>query len=178
MPGQESTVAKYAPENTIFFVSISKAIAPGLRFAAISCPERYLSSIDEALYGLNVSISPFMEELSCRLLVSDRADRIIKKHRKSMIQRNKLVNRIIGQYVFGGDENSIFRWIKLPQTVDECTFERMAYRQGVSVCSSERFAVGNTKPFGAVRIALGAPRDLQELENGLEIIKDLLIKLS
>ena len=95
-----------------------------------------------------------------------------------MIVRNEIVNRIVGPYVFGGDDNSFFRWLRLPPNVDERNFERMAYRRGVSVYASERFAVGNTKPFGAVRIALGAPHDLRELEDGLKIIKNLLIRLS
>ena len=44
----------------------------------------------------------------------------------------------------------------------------------VQVYCGERFAVGNTNVPAAVRISIVAPKDLEELKKGLNILKFLL----
>lgn len=45
---------------------------------------------------------------------------------------------------------------------------------GVQVYCAERFSVGNSTVPKAIRICVTAPKDIEELEKGLNIIKSLL----
>ncbi|MBQ8975008.1 MAG: PLP-dependent aminotransferase family protein [Oscillospiraceae bacterium] len=172
-----ATVAQHIPEQTFFLASVSKTFASGLRIAAVVCPERYCKTFDNALYCLNLCGSPFMEELACRLMVSNRERSIINKHDKSMAIRNRCVDEILGDYVIGGNSKSIHRWIKMPEGIDETDFEKKAMILGVSVRASAQFAVGNTKPYNAVRITPSTPSTVWKLKEGLKILRQLLDSL-
>ena len=44
----------------------------------------------------------------------------------------------------------------------------------MKVLCSDRFAVGNTTQFSAIRLATCSPRSMDELERGLQIIQTLI----
>lgn len=167
-------VASYAPEQVIYIASVSKSMGPGLRLAYISVPEQYKTLLSNALYNMNISVSPFMAELAARMIVSNRIDTIIENHRSKTIERNQLVNQYLSEYDCRGDESCIFRWLKLPAKISGAQFESMALEQGVQVYAAERFAVGNSIPEKAVRVSVSAPEDMAELEKGLIILQRLL----
>ncbi len=167
-------VASLVPHRTIYVASLSKSVAPGLRLAYIASPPLYRSEISEALYTLNVSVSPLMTELSSRVIVSGLLDDIIQRHRTNTKERNLIVNRYLNQLDCKGDLCCIFRWLKLPGNISGLEFERNARLAGVQVYAAQRFSVGTTAPEHAVRLAVCAPETITELETGLGILKELL----
>jgi DNA-binding transcriptional MocR family regulator len=171
-----SSIASLAPENTVLIASFSKIIASGLRFAYIAVPRQFKNDIANSLYTLNISVSPLMLEIASRLIVSGAADLIIERHRLFIIKRNQITNRIMRGYQCMGTSESLFRWLILPSNLDSDFFEQKALLEGVQVYSSTRFAIGNSKPVNAVRLAISAPKDDDELEKALKIIKNLLDK--
>lgn len=171
---QVQAVASFAPERTIYIASLSKTIGPGLRLAYVSAPEQYRKPLSNALYNMNISVSPLMSELAARMIVSNNIDTLIENHRKNTIQRNRLVNRYLSKYDCRGDETCIFRWLLLPSNTSGAAFEALALKHGVQVYAAERFAVGNSTPEKAVRLSVCSPETLEELEQGLIILKQLL----
>lgn len=167
-------LAYFAPENTVYISNLSKVIAPGLRLAFVTVPQRFKRAMSIALYNLNISLSPLMIELVSRLINSGVAEKITKLKRENTNERNRIINRVLDSYDVRGDENCIFRWLILPEKFSGEDFEKRAYERGVQVYASERFVVGNTKPVGAVRLAVGSPKNENELMEGLKIIKSLL----
>ncbi|OUS76979.1 GntR family transcriptional regulator [Paenibacillus sp. MY03] len=170
-------VASFAPEQTIYIASLSKAIAPGLRLAYVAVPNRFKEPISKALYNLNVSVSPLFTELAARTIVSNQYEVLIKNHREQAKRRNEIVNRYLDDFTCYGIETGIFRWLQLPGNITGAEFEALAARRGVQVYAAERFVVGNSSPERAVRIAVSAPENLEQLEEGLTILKDLLDEL-
>ena len=170
-------VASFAPEQTIYIASLSKTLAPGLRLAYVSAPDQYKKQLSNALYNINISVSPLMAELSARIIVSNQIDTIIESHRKNTILRNKLVNRYLSEYECCGENSCIFRWLKLPANISASDFEKLALEQGVQVYAAERFTVGNSVPEKAVRLSVCAPDTIEELELGLKILQKLLASL-
>jgi DNA-binding transcriptional MocR family regulator len=77
-----------------------------------------------------------------------------------------------------GVETGIFRWLLLPGKITGAEFETLAAKQGVQVYAAERFVVGNSSPERAVRISVCAPKTLEELVQGLMILKGLLNEFS
>lgn len=177
-PKRVPAVATFAPDQTIHIASLSKTAAPGLRLAYVSVPERYRKSLSNALYNINISVSPLMAELAARMIVSGNIDTIIESHRKNTIARNRRVNQLLSNYHCHGDETSIFRWIQLPAGISGASFESLALERGVQVYAAERFTVGNSLPENAVRMSVCAPETIAELESGLVILEKLLKTLS
>ncbi|ABR49143.1 putative transcriptional regulator, GntR family [Alkaliphilus metalliredigens QYMF] len=170
-------VASFAPEHTIYIASMSKAIAPGLRLAYVSVPKQYKEPLSNALYNMNISVSPLMAELAARMIVSNEIDTIIDNHRKNTIERNQLVNDYLSEFDCRGEDTCIFRWLKLSNQTSGAHFETLALEHGVQVYAAERFVVGNSDPEKAVRLSICAPETIEELEKGLEILKQLLRSL-
>lgn len=170
----QKAVAAYAPEQTIYIASLSKTISPGLRLSYIVAPKQYRQILSDALYNLNLTGSPVLLELASRVIASEKALQLADRQRCLAVERNKIVNKVLAEHTVLGADESIFRWLILPETWTGESFERAAYEAGVQVYGSERFAVGKAKPIAAVRLAVAAPKTLEELEYALTTIRDLL----
>ncbi len=173
-----AAVASFAPERSIYILSLSKAAVPGLRMAYLSVPQQYKAGISGALYNLNVSVSALMAELSARMIVSGQLERIMQEHRKNTRERNRLTDRYLAGWQCYGGGTCIFRWLLLPEGMTGTAFEQQAMEAGVQVYAAERFAVGTTVPACAVRLAVCTPKSLEELERGLVILRGLLERLN
>ncbi|USK58209.1 PLP-dependent aminotransferase family protein [Peribacillus asahii] len=167
-------VASFAPEQVIYMASLSKSLAPGLRLAYVAVPSQFKEPISKALYNLNITVSPLLAELTARTIVSNQFEVLIEGHREQTIRRNQIVNRYFADYTCLGVETGIFRWLLLPGKITGVEFERLAAGQGVQVYAAERFVVGNSCPERAVRVSVCAPNTLEELEQGLIILRRLL----
>lgn len=167
-------VASFAPEQVIYIASLSKSIAPGLRLAYVAVPSQFKEPISKALYNLNVSVSPLLAELAARTIVSNQFEVLIQSHREQNIRRNQVVHRYLADYTCLVAETGIFRWLLLPGKITGTQFEALAAQQGVQVYAAERFVVGNRSPERAVRVSVSAPETLEDLEQGLSILKRLL----
>ncbi|TWT25808.1 PLP-dependent aminotransferase family protein [Planomicrobium sp. CPCC 101110] len=167
-------VASYAPEQTIYVVSLSKSMAPGLRLAYVALPLKFLDPVRKALYNLNISVSPLFAELAARAIVSKQFEQVIALHKEETKARNQLVDYYLGKENCIGKATGIFRWLHLPSSFTGDQFEKLASVHGVQVYSGGRFAVGNVAPANAVRLAICTPETRAELETALVILKKLL----
>ncbi|MGE7840885.1 PLP-dependent aminotransferase family protein [Lysinibacillus sp. NPDC093712] len=167
-------IAFYAPEKVVYIASVSKTISPGLRLSFVVTPSALRKKIIETLYNINISVSPVMVELTARLIQDGVAQTILEKHRLYAKQQNALVNQYLGEYNILGNDECIFRWLILPGKFTGVQFELLASKAGVQVYAAERFAVGNTKPVNAVRLAITAPENSMQLEQALTVLKELL----
>ncbi len=169
-----TSASDYAADRSVYIVSLSKAIAPGLRMAFLSVPPQYAAAVADALYSLNIAVVPMMAELSARIVASGRFENILEIHREQTTHRNAIVDRWLPKVCCHGGDTDIFRWLLLPERYTGVAFEQLALSMGVQVYAAEKFAVGKTSPAHAVRLSICAPRDLEELERGLEILARLI----
>lgn len=170
----KKAVASYAPDNVIYIYSLSKTVAPGLRLGYMVSPLKYKKDLFNALYNMNITVSPFMLEIASRMIVSKSIYKLMDRHRASTRERNALVEKYLGEYSLIGDENCIFKWFILPEKFDALEFENLAYKKGVRIYSANKFIVGKEKPANAVRLAVTSTSSIEELEKGLIILKQLL----
>lgn len=167
-------IAHYAPENTVYIASFSKAVLPSLRLACIISPKKFYDDIKTALYNINLSQSNFTLELASRIIDSDCLDKIIAMRKMRTIERNRIVDKFLKGYDLRGSEECIFRWLILPPKMESRIFEEIALKKGLQVYSAERFSIGAEKPISAIRISITAPKDEDQLIKGLSIIKSIL----
>lgn len=69
------------------------------------------------------------------------------------------------------------RWLLFPGKITGAEFERLAAQHGVQVYAAEHFVVGNSCPERAVRVSVAVPETIEELEQGLIILRSLPYKL-
>lgn len=169
-----TSIYSLAPENTIFVLSLSKAVSPALKLAYLAVPERFYGELDSALYNINFYHSALLIELGSRLIASGKLDVLLGRRAEGIRKRNNLVDIILKNYRVGGDEHSLCRWLFLPDGISGAEFEAEALRRGVSVYGSEHFAVGKNPPIAGARLAVCAPSSLEELEKALIILRDIL----
>lgn len=176
LEGKRSIFAD-APEQTIYSLSLSKTINPGLRLAYLAVPKQFRAMLDNALYNINLSQSALLVELASRLIVSGHLDSLLSRRKNGLKQRNQLTDEILRGFDVKGDSASLSRWLCLPPGMTGAEFEHTALEHGVFVYGSERFAVGKDTPAGAARLSICAPADLSELRNGLKILRSILESL-
>lgn len=167
-------VASFAKDQTIYILSLSKVISPGIRLAFIAAPEEYCKEVSTGIYNLNITVSPLLLELAARLIHTKLADSIAEERRQYIRQQNKIVNLYLKNYEILGEEDCPFRFILLPEVFTGKSFEICARNEGVQVYSGERFLVGNSQDRRAVRISVTAAKDASEFETGVKILKRIL----
>ena len=167
-------IAALAPHQTIYISSTSKALCAGLRVSFIAVPPIHKKTLELALYNINMMVSPFSAEIVCQLISSPVGDKIVKERKEMVIERNNLTDSILNGFDLLGDKYCSFRWLLLPEGWNGKVFETCAKNAGVQVYCGERFAVGNSPVPAAVRLSIVAPKDLNELKIGLNIIKSIL----
>lgn len=167
-------VAAFAPERTIYLLSLSKAVLPALRLAYLQTPPRWAAELEHALYHFNISQSALLLELATRFIRSGKLDGLLAGRREGAARRNRLADEILEGYTLLGGAECLSRWLLLPGEASGQAFEAMALEKGLSVYGSHRFAVGKETPIPAARIAVCAPESMEELERGLRILRGLL----
>lgn len=170
----EESVFARAPERTVFILSLSKAVSPALRLAYLAVPADKRQAMDSALYGCNLSQSALLLELASRLAASGRLDALLERRRTGMQIRNQLADRILSGFLAPGGSFCLSRWLRLPPELSGQALEHLALERGVRVYGSERFAVGKEAPVHGARLAICAPDSLEELEQGLLLLRELL----
>lgn len=165
---------RYAPQNTVYIFSVSKFLSAGLRVAYLVCPDAYVPQVQDALYNMNLVVSPLNLEVVNRLLNSPLLPDLLGQKKAELIKRNRLADELLSGYPLLGPPACCFRWLPLPAPWRGQAFEEAAQRGGVQVFCAERFAVGKATPPNAVRICVSAPKNTQELAKGLERIRATL----
>jgi DNA-binding transcriptional MocR family regulator len=111
-----------------------------------------------------------------RLIESGQAEMIMKKKREEAQRRNDLANKILSGCDVAGRTFGFFQWLSLPGGWRGREFELALRESGVQVFCAEKFAVGSSPVPSAVRISLSGPDTVEDLEKGLNAIKNLLQK--
>ncbi|WP_455718792.1 aminotransferase-like domain-containing protein [Anaerosporobacter sp.] len=167
-------IQSFAPDHTIYIMSLSKTISPGLRTAILATPKRYTKAVAVAIYNNTIAISTLMTECAARLIHSGLAEKIRTKRRDEIIKRNKLADTILAGFLTPCEKYCNLRFLNLPDYFTGTSFELCARQAGVQVYAAERFAIGNCQVPPAVRIAITSPRSFTEYQDGLKRLKSLL----
>lgn len=167
-------IYQYAPEQTIYFSSLSKTIAPGLRLSYLIAPKALEEALFLSLYNMNISVSPLLAQTAAILIQSHEADNILAKRKALTRRRNLMVNAILNPYEIMGDDFCPFRWIPLPKGHSSHSFELLAKASNIRVFAADRFLVGKSLPYEAIRISVVSEESEERFEAGLRTLRQLL----
>ena len=157
------------PERTLYLSGTARLIAAGLRIAYVACPERLRAPLQAAFHHTTIKASALDVEILSELILSGRADVVLRKKLQLARQANQLFAEVFPE--FGkGDGESLFRTIPLPETHGRAhEVEERALDAGIRVLHSDRYLVGKGEPF--LRISLSSAGTMAELATGLRRLR-------
>ena len=161
-------LAAFAPERTMFLTGLGKAISPALRIGYLAAPERYLARVQAALAATVLFTSPMVAEIAASWIEDGTASRIVAAKRAEIALRNRIARAVLGKNATA-DPRAMHLWLELPRRWSADAFAEEARRRRVRVASASSFSVSHDVP-RAVRLSIGAPATIAELESALQVI--------
>lgn len=167
-------LAALAPERVIHVSGLSKTVAPGLRAGFVVAPpgavfERCLEGLRAVAFG-----SPALGGLVAGQWLADgTAAAIFAEVLAETATRTRRAYEVLGRAVARTPLTaSPHLWLPMPDAGAELAAERVAgraARRGVSL-TPPRAQVLDGAPVRGLRVCLGGPRDMAEVEKGLQIL--------
>lgn len=169
-------ISHFVPERFVYILSVAKSLSSGVRVAFIAYANQFVEKITYGIFNLNVKTSALNAEIITELINTGAAEQIIKKKREISQERNEIYQKYFK--IDDPSENpiSFFRWIPLHKEWQLNQFEHMALSRGIHVYHSHRFLVKKDESPQFIRISLTSPKDSDELEKGLCILKRFLLE--
>jgi DNA-binding transcriptional MocR family regulator len=161
------------PDRAVYVTSLSKCVAPGLRFGFVKAPHALVPRLAQAVAVDTIMVSPLLAEIATQLIESGHADVCAEAQRTEALKRQALARRLLPLRLPAGSEASFHIWLPMPEGWRSERFVTEARAQGVVLTPGSTFHVDGGDP-GAVRLCLPAAPDHTRLEAGLKIIAGLL----
>jgi DNA-binding transcriptional MocR family regulator len=161
-------VASFAPDRTIFITGLGKAIAGPMRIGYVSAPESWIPRLQSSHAASILFASPILAELAATWIEDGTASRMAAARRSEIALRGRIARRILGKRA-SADPHASHLWLELPKRWTADSFAEEARRRRVRVASASSFAVSDDVP-RAVRLCIGAPATVAELESALAVV--------
>ena len=172
-PGAPAPLASFAPANTYYLLGTSKSIAPGLRIGYVVCPRGMQQRVANTVRTTIWETSPLMSGLLTKWIQDGTADRTIALKRAEVSARHQLAKCILSQTPPPVDATPHW-WIALPEAWRAESLTEECRTRGVGITPASAFAIDRDNVPIAVRICLAAVSTQQRLQEGLQIVKELL----
>jgi len=173
-PGRITPVGARARDRSLYIAGMSKSMAAGLRVAFVAAPKHLLKPLAQAVLNTIWMTPPLNVELAAMWISDGTADTVLEEKRAAAARRYMLACDVLDGFRFRGKGSGFYLWLDLPEPWTGQALEQAAHQRGVNVFGAEKFAVGDTPAPRAARVSLTGPSDLDELEKGLIILKDIL----
>jgi DNA-binding transcriptional MocR family regulator len=166
-------LARLAPEHAFYLTSTSKSFMPGLRVGYAHCPAAFVEGVVDAMRATTYTAPPLMARIASRWIEDGTAERLVATKRVEAARRQALVRRLFARQPHRTHPAAAHVWLMLPEAWRAEEFAAAAARRGVGITPAAAFAAGRHVP-NAVRVCIGTPASLAELELGLERLVELL----
>ena len=167
-------LAALAGEQGYYLTSLSKTVAPGLRTGYVVAPAGRVENVSTAVRASCWMAPPLMAEIATRWISDGTADRVLDSHKAAAAERQVLARRILAGADYRTPPGSLHLWLELPEPWRAVDFVAAMRDQGVAIAAAETFAIGRGSAPHAVRVCLGMPHRIADLETGLTRISAAL----
>lgn len=166
--------ANLLPEQTIYLSSLSKCMAGGLRIGYAFAPPRLTERLRSAVRMTCWMPAPLMAEVARRWIYSDVGDALGRWQRDEIAARCAILLDRLKQYDVRYASGSHHVWMHLPPPWRATDFRNRAEERGVRILGAQSFAVHRQNAPEAIRICVGRPESIEQVEKGIDILAGLL----
>lgn len=170
---EETPLSAFA-EEAYYMAGTSKSLAPGLRIGFLLPPSSMVDRLKAAISSTTFSVPTLMGDVVAEWIFDGTADRIMSWKRSEVAERQQLAQSLLGQYDEVSHAMSQQAWLTLPEPWCTSEFVDQAAMRGVLVSPAEDFIAGRAPPPHAVRACLGPVADRGRLEEGLQVLAEIL----
>lgn len=163
--GDEPPLASLLGDRSVLVGSLSKTVAPGLRFGFIVAVEHWLRRIDPEAQATGWALSPLCLRVASEWIEDGTAARRLDWQRQQIQRRWRMAQKMLGPRVPAGASPHLW----LPARGDEVDLPRMARAASIECAAADVFAVGPGAS-DAIRLSLSAAPGLVALQHGLKAL--------
>ncbi len=167
-------IAAYAPDITFLATSISKYMLGGMRCGFLVSPDKFVRMAGDSIRASMWFAPPLSAEIVSRIITDGAFAEMLSWLRKELEIRNEMVRRIMHGQRCRSIPTSYHAWVELPDPWRGEELVTELRRLGVTVMSSETFAIDRGPQPHAIRICLCGEADRAKIAQGLEIIAKTL----
>ncbi|MTD53056.1 aminotransferase-like domain-containing protein [Amycolatopsis pithecellobii] len=162
-------LAAFAPERTCYVSSLSKCVSPGLRVAYCVVPEADRARVIEGVRVVTLFAPRLLVAMASQWIADGSASAILAAIRSECRARQAIAREILDQEDIAAVPEGPHAWLSLSGERNITELGSRLRANGIAA-KGDGFAVDNVHP-NALRIALGAYQDRQELTRSLQFLK-------
>ncbi len=167
-------LAALAPARTIHVASLSKAILPGLRIGVLAAPPGLVPALTQVAHATRIGESPLLAELLARWLASGQLHAAAAAQRACADERQARARARLPDQALRTAPGALHAWLELPAGWTGAEAARRLEAQALLVAPADLFSFTRQPAPAALRLALGWPRELAELDRALDILAGTL----
>ena len=173
-------LSTYAPERSWYILGLSKSLAAQLRVAYAVAPNAMAAAgaFWPGVRTTNWMVAPLVAEVATHWLERDIGERVLRSVRTETASRKALAGAILPAANIAAHPSSYHLWIELPAGWELQEFLAAARRASVIVGAGDSFAIRKKDGERHFRIGIGVPADEAELRRGLDVVADLMDRVS
>lgn len=174
IPDYRQPMYQLLPDETVYICGTSKSTCSGLRVAYMVFGRKFREQILKAIFNINVKTSSFDGEIITELILSGRAKEIVaeKKHLAQMA--NQMFFECFPETPLYGHPLSFYRWLPISAPKNTAQLLAVLQNRGIRIFHSDQFRIGAGKQENYLRVALASTSSLDQLQTGLNILKESL----
>ena len=173
-PATLPALAALAPERTVHLASLSKGILPGLRMGVLAAPARLVTSLTELIHATRIGESPLLAELFARWSAAGLLHEAATAQRACADERQARARARLTGLNLRTEPGALHAWLELPAGWTGAEAARRLEAQGLLVAPAELFSFTRRPPPAALRLALGWPAELADLDRALDMLAGTL----
>ena len=171
------TLDQTGNEKVIYIKTYSKLLMPGIGLAYMILPPAIMQKAILTKYSLDHSTSGLNQKVLEYFIADKYVDTNVKNLKKIFKAKHRKILELLADVphitILNKSKGGFFIWIQLADYIDEEKFYHKCKLRGVSILPGSIFYL-DKRSSGKIRLSFITPT-LEELEEGVKIIKDILI---
>lgn len=161
-----------APENAVYFHTMSKSWAPGLRICMLAMPHKLVEKARRFLAASIWMPSPLMLAVARQLIESGQYAQCVQAKKRELLKRQKIAEKALKGLETITDKRSMHIWLELPANMRADLLTLKLAKQQIWVTPGTQFQPEDAKSTASnsLRLCIGAPRSRHHLSDSLNTI--------